>query len=133
MKPQLSFFAALLVLGITFSGCNDDDEKGSSLIASWRLVSDVNTECADTDDNYSETCSRDCDVLVFTATTITTDDNGVYTYTTNGNQLIATQSSGGVTINLIFTYNVSGSTLTLTTKDSADQGSCKNVVTYSKV
>jgi hypothetical protein len=132
MKPQLSFFAALLVLGITFSGCNDDDENTSSLIGSWRFVSDVNTECADTDDNYSETCSRDCDVIVITATTITADGD-VYTYTTSGNQLTFSEIVNNVQISYTLTFNVSGSTLTLTTKDSADLGSCKNVTTYSKV
>lgn len=131
MKPQLSLFIALLVLGITFSGCNDNDENPSSLIGSWRSVSNVLTECTDTDDNYSETCSLDCDVLVFTATAITTDDNELlYTYITSGNQLTATRKDGAV---IVFTFNVSESTLTLTTKDSADLGSCKLTLTFSKI
>jgi hypothetical protein len=131
MKFQFSFLAALLVLATTFSGCNDDDENTYSLIGSWRSVSNVLTECTDTDDNYSETCSGDCDVLIFTATAITTDDNElVYTYTKSGNQLTATRKDGAV---IVFTFNVSESTLTLTTKDSADLGSCKLTLTYSKI
>jgi hypothetical protein len=132
MKSRLSFFAVLLALGVTFSGCNDDDEKGSPLIGSWRFVSETATECTDSDENYSETCSRDCEVIVITATTITTDDETL-NYTISGNQLTITETFGGVQISFTQTFNVSGSTLTLTSKDSADLGSCKYVITYTKI
>jgi hypothetical protein len=102
------------------------------LIGSWRFVSETATECADTDDNYSETCSRDCDVIVITANTITSDDE-TNSYTISGNQITISETINNVQISVTFTFNISGSTLTLTSKDSADLGSCKYVTTFSKI
>lgn len=119
--------AAMVIL---FIGCSKDDDKPANpLIGSWKLISEVVSECTDPDDNYTDSCTTDCEIFIFTATTVSIDGDS-YPYTVSGNTIIIDFGSG---ISLSINYVVAGTTLTLTIKDSPQDGSCKNVYTFSKV
>ena len=89
MKTSKSIFLIVITI-LVFEACNEDDpapDQSAELIGSWENVSFVATGCADPADNYNETCTSDCEILVITATTLTFDGEGPYSYTTNGNSM----------------------------------------------
>ena len=119
---------ALMVL--FFEGCNKDDpapDQSAELIGSWEAVSFVSSNCKDPLDNGTTTCTSFCEILVFTATTVTFDGEGPYNYTTNGNSMTIDFGDDET-----ITYFISGTTLTFTNQDSPADGGCKNVSTYKK-
>lgn len=130
MKNYLSLFAAAVLLSVAFTSCNKDDEKplAEQIIGHWTLVSEKYSECQDSGDNGTETCSSDCtDALVVTSTTVTSDAT-TFTYTLSGNTLTVTYA----TLTFVVTVSVSGNTMTVTGQDEASDGGCKWVETYER-
>lgn len=126
---QIKLVMALMIL--LFEGCKNDDpapDQSAELIGNWEVVTFVATGCNNPDDNYNETCTSNCEILVATATTLTIDGAGPYPYTTDGNSM--TIDFGGDTF--VITYSIAGEILTFSAQDSPADGGCKNVSTYKK-
>jgi hypothetical protein len=117
-----------------FNGCNNDKEdpaptQAELLIGTWQFTNGVVSECTDPLDNYTETCTTECETIVVTSSTVTMLGDS-YPYTINGNNLSINMGSG---LTLTVNFVVSGSTLTITLKDSAEDGNCKYVSNYKKI
>jgi hypothetical protein len=132
IRPLIAMLAVVAMVNL-FNGCNNDDDptptQAELLIGTWRLTNEVVSECTDANDNYSETCTVECETIVITASTITIMSSS-YTYTVTGNSLSINMGSG---ITLTVNFVVSGSTLTVTLKDTQEDGNCKYVSTYTKI
>lgn len=117
----------ILSLFLLLDGCKEDDplqNPAEQLIGIWKETSYVVTECTDTAENENETCSSNCEIWVFTSTTITEDNDTPDPYTISGNIMTIDGS--------VFEFSINGTTLTLMFKSNAANGNCKIVTTFNK-
>jgi uncharacterized protein (TIGR02145 family) len=118
-------------VALCFVGCKNDEpdpDQSAELVGTWEAVSFVATGCSDPTNNYNETCTNACEILVATATGISFDGDGPYAYTTKGNLLTVNLNGDKIVV----TYSITGETLMFTFQDSPANGGCKNVSTYKK-
>lgn len=134
MKSIKSIYLLTLIASLVFlfEGCKKDDEPtpAEQLVGSWKEVSFVSSGCTNPADNESSTCTTTCETFVATATTLKFGSDTPLSYTSNGNTLTVT-IPGQPSVTAVF--SITGSTLTLTIQDSAADGGCKSVSTYSKI
>jgi hypothetical protein len=126
MKMQKHILLMALMI-LAFEGCKKDDPAPAlALVGSWKQVSMVSTGCTDPDENGTYNCTTpDCEILLFTATTLSVDGDVPANYTVSGNTLTVDGEA--------LTFAISGTTLTVTFQDDLANGGCHLVITYKKV
>jgi hypothetical protein len=134
MKTIKRIYVITLITSLVFlfEGCKKDDPAptpAEQLVGSWKEVNRVSTGCTDPADNRTETCTTGCENMVASSTTLTFTGEPPYPYTADGNTLTVTVGTQVFKVTILIT----GTTLTFTIQDSAADGNCKSVTTYSKI
>jgi len=124
----------LSVLIITSCGSDDDDDSGSSIVGFWNATELTKSECANPDDNGTETFEPGDATFSFGTGgdytfvliegSMTETENGTYTISGSNIELCA----AGATICENFQWSISGSELTLT----GSEGDCSIIVTLTR-
>ncbi len=129
----------LFALALT-TACSKKDDAQPSLVGSWKFSSFAATNCTNSADNGTDSCTSttaaECGILTFTTTTWSyaqtpsggtpTAESG--TYSLSGSSLTL---SGGTNITGTYTYSISGSTLTVSQTNSST--GCKETITLTKI
>lgn len=132
MKSKLLPFVVFICLIslFTFSSCGDDDEGGvNTIVGTWVLVRNIDTECNDPDNNLDEmvTCDADnCLTFIFNADGtfrtieiedgVTTETEGMYS--ASGNLLILSTLFGNIGFAVSFDFTLLGNSLTIVDRSS---------------
>lgn len=121
MKKLYYFLAVMLLalvsVGVTSCGDDDDEPKSSDLIGTWQL------KAIDEDGATYESLVQFTKNGKWNSVDIYTDEVGVQveveqgTYTVSGNRITVSYTEDGQTLNESFTYEVKGDKLMLTYDD----------------
>lgn len=136
MRKINSILSVIALCAIALSSCKKDEAASTpAYIGTWLETNFIASGCTDPGDDEVHACTApDCESLIISATTITIvkpgSANEVYPYTASGNTLTVTV--GGTTGTITVTVVVSGTIMTVTLQNSAANGGCLNVTTYTK-
>lgn len=121
MKKLYYFLAVMLLalvsVGVTSCGDDDDEPKSSDLVGTWQL------KAIDEDGATYESLVQFTKNGKWNSVDIYTDEVGVQveveqgTYTVSGNRITVSYTEDGQTLNESFTYEVKGDKLMLTYDD----------------
>lgn len=140
MKKRLTQTLIVLFSLALAVACSKKDDAQPSLVGTWKFTSYAATNCTNSSDNGTDTCTSstasDCGILTLTSTTWAyaqtisgappVAENG--TYSLSGSSITL---SGGTNITGSYTYSISGNTLTLSQTNSSN--GCKETITFTRM
>ncbi len=123
-----------LITLFTISSCSDDDGGPTlSIVGTWVLIQNIESNCDDPADNFNETLTcnaNDCITLIFrsdnTFQTIEIEDGDTFTisgsYSINGNNLTFSGVDFGVPVNLTLSFTLEQDRLITVDENDPDLG-----------
>ncbi|MGC4023159.1 MAG: lipocalin family protein [Cyclobacteriaceae bacterium] len=129
-KNRSWIFIVVIFIAI---GCSKSSSSSSvNLSGTWKLTAEKATGCTDSNNNYNESCTSSCPVLVLTSTAYTFKDGSgnvidTGTYTVGGGKITIKPATGGSAQENI---TISGNTFMISETDGSD--GCTYTDTYTK-
>lgn len=118
-KLKLSLGLLLLTSILAIVACGDDGEE-SSILGTWLLIQSSRIQCSNTDLNFNQNCTVDCDEVTFTKTDVLINGDAIFTYSINGNSI--TMERIGDDEVTIATFVLTENALVITTEGDAGEG-----------
>lgn len=142
MKKLTQNLIKLLFIALIINGCSADDivdliDPNSPLAGTtWTLTSEVSSQCNDSVNNGSETCSTSCETILFnsdgTITFTGGGPTGTVTYTNTATVISVSYDDNGTQVTEDINYTILLNVLTLTFA-ADDSDGCISVETFTGI